>query len=171
MNCSLLEKQFIKFIIYFSNMGISIDVLLRQVRNLFDLEVLMMKRYINYSIIYTVLAMIGGVFYREFTKMNDYTAWSTLSVVHTHYFILGMMFFLILGLVSKNVNLKINRAVLFYKIGLNLTAIMLVVRGIVQVLDLNVVSAVISGVAGIGHIILGVSLILILLDIKKACIK
>ncbi len=46
----------------------------------------MMKRYINYSIVYAVLAMIGGVFYREFTKMNDYTAWTTLSVVHTHYF-------------------------------------------------------------------------------------
>jgi hypothetical protein len=45
---------------------------------------------------------------------------------------------------------------------------MLVVRGIVQVLDLNIVSAVISGIAGIGHIILGVSLILILLDIKKS---
>lgn len=130
----------------------------------------MMKRYINYSIVYAVLAMIGGVFYREFTKMNDYTG-TTLSVVHTHYFILGMMFFLILGLVSLNVNFKSNRAVLFYNIGLNLTAIMLVVRGIVQVLDLNVVSAAISGVAGIGHIILGVSLILILLDIKKACIK
>ena len=38
-------------------MGISIDVLLRQVRNLFDLEVLMMKRYINYSIVYAVLAL------------------------------------------------------------------------------------------------------------------
>lgn len=131
----------------------------------------MMKRYINYSIVYAVLAMIGGVFYREFTKMNYYTGWTTLSVVHTHYFILGMMFFLMLGVVSMNVNLKINRAVLFYNIGLNLTAIMLVVRGIVQVLDLNVVSAFISGVAGIGHIILGVSLILILLDIKKGCIK
>lgn len=70
-----------------------------------------------------------------------------------------------------NINLKINQAVLFYNIGLNLMAIMLMVRGIVQVLDLNVVSAAISGVAGIGHIILGVSLILILLDIKKACIK
>lgn len=131
----------------------------------------MMKRYINYSIVYAVLAMIGGVFYREFTKMNDYTAWTTLSVVHTHYFILGMIFFLILGLVSLNVNFKSNRAVLLYNIALNLTAIMLVVRGIVQVLDLNVVSAFISGVAGIGHTILGVSLILILLDIKKACIK
>ena len=152
-------------------MGISIDVLLKLVRNLFDLKVLMMKRYINYSIIYTVLAMIGGVFYREFTKMNDYTAWSTLSVVHTHYFILGMMFFLIPGLISMNINLKINRAVLFYNIGLNLTAIMLVVRSIAQVLDLNVVSAIISGIAGVGHIILGISLMLILFDIKKSCIK
>ena len=115
--------------------------------------------------------MIGGVFYREFTKVNDYTAFTTLSLVHTNYFILGMMFFLILGLVSMNINLKINRAVLFYNIGLNLTAIMLVVRGIVQALDLNVVAAVISGIAGIGHIILGVSLILILLDIKRGCIK
>lgn len=130
-----------------------------------------MKRCINYSIVYAVLAMIGGVFYREFAKMNDYTSWTTLSVVHTHYFILGMMFFLVLGLVSMNMNLKINRAVLFYNVGLNLTAIMLVVRGIVQILDLNVVSAAISGIASIGHIILGVSLILILLDIKKACIK
>ena len=48
---------------------------------------------------------------------------------------------------------------------------MLIVRGIIQGLDLNVVSALISGIASIGHIILGVSLILILLDIKKACIK
>ena len=70
-----------------------------------------------------------------------------------------------------NMNLKINRTVLFYNNGLNLTAIMLIVRGIIQVLDLNVISALISGIASVGHIILGVSLILILLDIKKACIK
>lgn len=70
-----------------------------------------------------------------------------------------------------NMNLKINRAVLPYNNGLNLTAIMLIVRGIIQVLDLNVISALISGIASIGHIILGVSLILILLDIKKAYIK
>lgn len=112
-----------------------------------------MKRYINYSIVHAVLALVGGVFYREFTKINDYAAWTTLSVVHTHYFILGLFY---LG---------------YYNIGLNLTAIMLVVYSIVQVLDLNVVSALISGVASIGHIILGVSLILILLDIKKGCIK
>ena len=92
-----------------------------------DLEVLMMKRYINYSIVYAVLALVAGVFYREFTKMNGYTDWTTLSVVHTHYFILGMMFFLILGLISLNIDFKSNRAVLFYNVGLNLTTIMLVV--------------------------------------------
>ena len=46
-----------------------------------------MKRYINYSIVYAVLAMVSGVFYREFTKLNGYTDWTTLAVVHTHYFI------------------------------------------------------------------------------------
>lgn len=46
---------------------------------------------------------------------------------------------------------------------IKITTLMLVVRGVVQVLDLNVVSA-----AGIGHIILGVSLVVILLDIKKS---
>lgn len=68
-----------------------------------------------------------------------------------------------------NVNFKSNRAVLFYNVGLNLTAIMLVVvRGIVQVLGLNVVSAAIFGIAGISHIILGVSLVMILFEIKKS---
>lgn len=124
-----------------------------------------------YKLFNSICSISFGVFYREFTKMYDYTAWTTLSVVHTHYIILGMMFFLILGLISMNMNLKINRTVLFYNNGLNLTAIMLIVRGIIQVLDLNVISALISGIASIGHTILGVSLILILLDIKKACIK
>ena len=128
----------------------------------------MMKRYINYSIVYAVLALVGGVFYREFTKINDYAVWTTLSVVHTYYFILGMMFFLILGLISMNMNLKINRTVLFYNNGLNLTAIMLIVRGIIQVLDLNVIYALISGIASIGHILLGISLFMILLDIKRS---
>lgn len=100
--------------------------------------------------------------------MNDYTAWTTLFVVHTHYIILGMMFFLILGLISMNMNLKINRAVLLYNNRLNLMAIMLIVRGIIQVLDLNVISALISGIASIGHILLGISLFMILLDIKRS---
>ena len=49
-----------------------------------------------------------------------------------------------------------------------MTVMMLVVRGIVQVAHMHVVSAAISDIAGIGHILLGVSLILISIQIKHA---
>ena len=101
----------------------------------------------------------GGVFYREFTKLNGFT---TLSVVHTHYLMLGMVFFLLLVVVKKNfhfVDNKVLKYLLFYHIGLNLTIVMLVIRGVVQVLSLDVLSAVLSG---IGHLILGVFMILVL---------
>ena len=49
-----------------------------------------MKRYMNTALLYAVLAMVGGVFYREFTKFNGFTAKTALGVVHTHYFLLGI---------------------------------------------------------------------------------
>ena len=52
-----------------------------------------MKRYMNAALLYAVLAMAGGVFYREFTKFTGFTAKTTLSVIHTHYFMLGMAVF------------------------------------------------------------------------------
>ena len=55
-----------------------------------------LKRYIHTAIFYALMAMAGGVFYREFTKYNHYTGRTTLAFVHTHYFILGMLFFLLL---------------------------------------------------------------------------
>lgn len=132
-----------------------------------------MKRYINAALLYAILAMVGGVFYREFTKIQLFTGKTTLSVVHTHYFLLGMVFFLLLLAIESNIgftNTKTGRLLVVYHVGLNLTSIMLVVRGITQVLGISLSSAMdaaISGVAGIGHILLGVSLILLLLQIKR----
>lgn len=128
-----------------------------------------MKRLMNASIVYGVLALVGGVFYREFTKLNGFTGFTTLSVVYTHYLILGMVFFLLLVLVEKNysfINDKV-RKYLLYHIGLNLTVVMLVIRGVVQVLSLNVSSAVLYGIA---HLILGISMVLVLISIRN-CIK
>lgn len=133
-----------------------------------------MKRYMNVALVYAVLAMVGGVFYREFTKFNGFTAKTTLGVVHTHYFLMGMVFFLLLLLLEKNfffTGKKTGRILVAYHIGLNLTAVMFVVRGITQVLGTSLssgMSAAISGVAGIGHILLGVSLVLLLVQIKRS---
>ncbi|EGC82668.1 DUF2871 domain-containing protein [Anaerococcus prevotii] len=134
-----------------------------------------MKKYINNSLVYAILAMVAGVFYREFTKYMRFVGDTMLLRVHPHLFVLGMAFFLILFLLSLNLDLtkslKLEKHILFYNIGLLFTAIMMEVRGLIQVLNSEISSSMnsmISGIAGIGHIILGVSLILILLDIKKS---
>ena len=124
----------------------------------------------NAFIVYGVLGLIGGVFYCEFTKLNGFTGFTTLSVVHTHYLMLGMVFFLLSVLVEKNfhfVDNKVLKYLIFYHIGLILTVFLLTIRGVVQVLSLDVSSAVLSG---IGHLILGISMILVLISIRN-CIK
>lgn len=133
-----------------------------------------MKRYINTALLYAILAMVGGVFYREFTKFNGFVGKTTLAVVHTHYFLLGMVVFLLLLLLEKSFAFtgpKTGRVLAVYHIGLNLTAVMLLVRGVLQVLGTTLsvgVNAAVSGLAGIGHILLGVSLVLLLLQVRRS---
>ncbi|WP_300774579.1 DUF2871 domain-containing protein [uncultured Acetatifactor sp.] len=133
-----------------------------------------MKRYINAALLYAILAMAGGVFYREFTKFNGFTGKTTLSVVHTHYFLLGMVLFLLLLLLEKSFSFtgpKTGLVLAVYHVGLNLAALMLVVRGVAQVLSPGLssgMSAAISGMAGIGHILLGVSLVILLVQIRRS---
>lgn len=133
-----------------------------------------MKKYMSAALLYAVFAMAGGAFYREFTKFNGFTAKTALSVVHTHYFLLGMVFFLLLLLLEKNFSFtgeKTGRVLAVYHAGLNLTAVMLLLRGVTQVLMPALPSgmdAAISGVAGIGHILLGVSMILLLVQIRRS---
>ena len=48
-----------------------------------------MKKMINTSMAYFILAILAGVFYREFTKYNGYTGETMLGYMHTHLFVLG----------------------------------------------------------------------------------
>ena len=133
-----------------------------------------MKKYLNIALGYAIAAMAGGVFYREFTKFNDFTGVTALGKVHTHLFLLGMLLFLVVALFAARHDLKqykTFRVFLWtYNIGVPLTALMLLVRGVTQVLGLTLsagASASISGVAGIGHILTGVGIILLLVSLKK----
>lgn len=133
-----------------------------------------MKKYLNISLIYAIAAMVGGVFYREFTKWNGFTGVTALGKVHTHLFLLGMLMFLIIALFAEHHDLqkqKLFRVFLWvYNIGVPLTAVMLAVRGIAQVLNVSLSSAAnasISGIAGIGHILTDVGLVLLLISLKK----
>lgn len=136
-----------------------------------------MKRYMNTALLYAVLAMAGGVFYREFTRFHGFAGKTALAVVHTHYFLLGMVFFLLLLLLEKNFPFTgrgTAPALALYHTGLNLTAVMLAVRGVLQVLGTPLsagAQGAVSGGAGLGHILLGVGLVLLLVQVRRGTAK
>ena len=132
-----------------------------------------MKRYANTAVVYAVIAMIFGIFYREFTKFSGFEGQTVLSAIHPHYFMLGMTFFLLLLLLERAVGFSgtgTGKALAVYHVGLNMTGLTLLIRGVAQVQGPELSSAMngaLSGVAGIGHILLGVGLLLLLLRIRK----
>lgn len=135
----------------------------------------MTKKYAGTAIVYAVIAMVCGVFFREFTKYRAFEGNTSLSLMHAHYFMLGMLFFLVLMLLEKNFRFSSQKSVgalsVTYQIGLNITGTAFFMRGLTQVLQNEVsrgLDASISGIAGIGHIIMGVSLVILLFKIKKA---
>ena len=101
---------------------------------------------------------------------------TNLSVIHTHYFLLGMFFFLLLMAVEKVFSFtgnKVKKCLVFYQIGINITALGFLLRGLAQVLGTELsrgMDASISGIAGIGHLLTGVSMVLILLEIRKKAV-
>lgn len=133
----------------------------------------MTKRYANLALVYAIVAMVFGVFYREFTKFSHFGGQTRLSVMHTHYFMLGMFFFLILMLLEKAFAFSgknTGKLLIVYQLGLNITGIGFLMRGLTQVWETEPgrgLDASISGIAGIGHILMGVGIILLLLQIRK----
>lgn len=137
-----------------------------------------MKKSLNYALCYAILAMAGGVFYREFTRANAFDGTTSLGKVHTHFFMLGMVVYLIIALFAQNFDLyaektfKVFRAI--YNIGVPLTGIMLGVRGVFEVTGTELskgANAAVSGIAGIGHILTGAGIILLLVTLKKCAVK
>lgn len=134
-----------------------------------------MKKYFTLSFIYLILALIGGVFYREFTKAFEFTGKTTLSIVHVHFFVLGVVLFLIIAILNHLINLEQNKGfkvfLILYNISLLFIAVMFLTRGIIQVFDLSLspaINSMISGIAGVSHFMLGESLIFLFVLLIKS---
>ena len=132
-----------------------------------------MKKLVNLAFIYAIAAMVGGVFYREFTKLNGFSGRTSLAFVHTHLFLLGMVIFLLAALFAFHVKLERQRGwrafLVVYNIGVPLTALMLAVRGVLQVRMVPLtpaMNAAVSGISGIGHILTGIGIVLFFLCLK-----
>lgn len=137
----------------------------------FHLKTILEMAYVN-----LILGLSGGVFYREFTKLFGYTDNTFLGKIHVHVLVLGFICLLIVYLLAVQrqtlLSLKqLKRAVFIWNSGLLVTVVFLWLHGIIEVTGAyygKIPKAAISGLAGIGHIILAIGLASTMLCFLKA---
>lgn len=129
---------------------------------------------LDQALTFGVMGLVGGVWYREFTKFFGYTAPSHLSKLHVHTLALGLMVLLIAYLFVRTSDAKtlarFRRPFYLYNIGLVWTLAAMLAYGIYDVVAEGagtISEAALSGVSGMGHILLGVGLIWLFVRIKK----
>lgn len=133
-----------------------------------------MKKLVNAAFIYMLAGVIGGVFYREFTKLNDFPEgqFTQLGVVHTHLLTLGFIVLLIVLLLEKAFTISRSPKLFswffwLYNAGIVVTVAMMLWHGSLTVLG-EQSNAAISGIAGIGHILLTAGMIVLFVALRRA---
>ncbi len=132
-----------------------------------------MRRLFYASFVYLLAGVLSGLFYREFTKLNDFPegTFTQLGLAHTHLLTLGFIVLLIVLALDKLFGLSGGR--LFgwffwlYNAGVVLTSAMLIWHGSLTVLGQDAGKAV-AGIAGTGHILLTAGMILLLVTLGRA---
>ncbi len=132
------------------------------------------KKLFLLSFIYAVVGMLSGAVYREFTKFVDYTDKTVFSVIHTHMIVLGAIMFLLLFLFERLYNVSKEKMFrtffIVYNVALVIKFLTMYIRGTTQILGTELASglnAAISGIAGMSHGLLGISLILLYIAFKR----
>ncbi len=119
-----------------------------------------MKKLFNAAFFYLVLGLLSGIFAREFTRTKDIEGSTMLNVIHTHVLVLGFVFFLIALVLSKVFTMheakSFNKWFIVYNLGLILTVVAMLVRGLLQVNGTDFKG--LSHMAGLSHVIISVGL-------------
>ena len=123
---------------------------------------------LKYSFVSLILGLAGGVFFREFTKLFDYSANTFLGKIHVHTLVLGFIGFALAYLLTMALQKydqklidKLKRPTRIWLAGLAMTVVFMWLHGIIEVTGGHYGSfpvAALSGLAGIGHIHLAVGL-------------
>lgn len=132
-----------------------------------------MKRLINTALVYLVAGAAAGVFFREFTKFAQFDGATVLGFMHPHLLALGFVVFLIATLFALFDDYTDDKLFMpfyiVYNVGLVVTVCMMFVRGVAEVTGAALVlpDAALSGIAGLGHIMVGVGLVLLVVMFKR----
>ena len=120
-----------------------------------------------------VFGVASGLFYREFTKLNDWPEGkpTQLGLVHTHTLVLGFLLLLVVMLLEKVFVLSRSRAFEWFfwlhNVGLAITAGAMIWHGCLTVVGRSS-TPMIAGIAGLGHMTLTAGMVLLFLALGAA---
>lgn len=132
-----------------------------------------MQKLFYAAFLYMLAGVASGLFYREFTKMNDFPEgqFTQLGLAHTHLLTLGFIVLLIVLILEKVFTLSRSKMFAWffwiYNAGVILTSAMLITHGMLTVLG-EESTKMIAGIAGLGHMLLTAGMILLFLALRKA---
>lgn len=133
-----------------------------------------MKNLFYAAFAYLFVGIASGLYYRELVKFNDFPPgeFTQLGLAHAHFLVLGFVILILVLLLEKAFTLSSSKKLFtwffwLYNVGLVLTGGMLIVHGTLTVLGKES-SAMIAGVAGLGHMALTAAMIVLFVMAKKA---
>ena len=133
-----------------------------------------MRRLLYSFLIYMIIGLFSGFYYRELTKAHHFTGDTQLSLVHTHTLILGMFMFLLLLPLEKVFKLSsyylFNWFFIVYHLGVIVTIGMMTYKGTLQVIGAKYSPEALAGFAGIGHTGMLAGLLLLFFLLRQAII-
>jgi len=126
------------------------------------------------SFAYMLVGVGSGLFYREFTKLNDFPEgqFTQLGLAHTHLLTLGFIVLLIVLALEKAFTISASQRLFdwffgLYNAGVILTSAMLIWHGTLTVLGQES-NAMIAGIAGLGHIAITAGMIVFFVALRRA---
>ncbi|WP_282846349.1 DUF2871 domain-containing protein [Microbacterium oxydans] len=135
-----------------------------------------MKKIFNAAFIYMIVGVASGLFYREFTKLNDFPEgkFTQLGLVHTHLLTLGFIVLLIALVIEKVFTISRSPKLFawffwLYNAGVIVTSGMLIWHGSLTVLGQES-SKMIAGIAGLGHMLLTAGMIVFFIALRRAVV-
>ncbi|WP_052459791.1 DUF2871 family protein [Tessaracoccus massiliensis] len=132
----------------------------------------MLNRLFFSAAAWTGLGLLSGLYWREFTKLNEFTGETMLSTAHTHALALGALVFLAALALAKVFPLAEKSGKLFallYNIGMAFTFGAMVVKGTLQVLEAPIAtSAMWPGFAGLGHMLISGTFVYFFIILRRA---
>lgn len=133
-----------------------------------------MKKLFYAAFAYMLIGVGSGLFYREFTKANDFAEgqFTQLGLAHTHLLTLGFIVLLIVLVLEKVFTLSASRRLFTwffwtYNAGVVLTSAMLIWHGMLTVLGAES-TAMIAGIAGLGHMFVTAGMVLLFVMLRRA---